>query len=273
MDCKQVEELIDAHVLGALDPVEMAAVETHLVDCGDCRVQFEQSRAVAALLPLGVRLVAAPEALFIRTMADIYRDLAENDESANNVRWLTPRWVTDRLVPAAAVAAAVVAVAALGLSMRLDGRVDDLDEGREAPRVADAGVIGDDQQLANLAFASDDLLRKSLSTPEASAADVDNAEEDGNVGAIYAWSPKWGVGVLLVTGLVAGRSYLACFESEEHGPQPGGIIQGQGSEFAQKAFRIVTNDRLVSVGLTERADCAEGGVPEEAWTHHWSLSD
>lgn len=286
MDCKQVEELIDAHALGALDPAEKAEVETHLSECGDCRVQYEQSRIVAEQLALSVQLHSAPEGLFHRTMADIYRDLAEEQRSAQPIRWYTPQRLLERVTPIGAAAAAVLAVVALGLGMRLDDRVDRLDSD-ENPQMVQGGAPIQEQQLANLAFASEDLLSRSLGDA-AGDPTVDQPgdqpaerpdqqpsapEGEGSVGAIYAWSQQWGVGVLLVTGLAIGHQYLACFELEEGGASPGGVLIGQGNFVSQKAFKIITSTPVVAVGLTTNATCDEGGDPSDTWLHYWSLTD
>jgi Putative zinc-finger len=255
MNCKEVEESIDAYALGALERREAEAVERHLAECGDCRVQFEESRAVVGSLPLAVPFKSAPPALFHRTMADIYRSEAE----AENVRWFSNRWLVRNSASLAAAAASVVAVASLAFALNLDGRVDELDETAEEP-----ATLGREQQLVNLAFADENRLTAALEPQEPAA------EEGSEVSAVYVWSPEYSVGVLMVFGLSVGRTYQACFESSEGGPRSAGffrVYDQRGN--AQKGFPTIPDDRVIAVGVTEGESCE----PAHDWTHYWPLDE
>lgn len=252
MDHKEVEELVDAHALGALDEPERAQVEAHLAECGDCRVQFEEASILAQQLPLSVPLIPAPRDLFHRTMADIHRDVAENGGGEEKVSWIGARW-TRRLVPLSAAAASLVAVAALGFTLLLNDRVDDIE---------DDGDSLQQQQLVNLVLASDDRQQAELGAQEVSAA------ETGEVSALYVWTPKQAAGVLIVSGLVAGGSYMACYETANSGVRNGGTLVAHEFGQAQTAFPIVKDDPLVGVGITSNEDCHDGN-----WLHHWEIED
>jgi Putative zinc-finger len=262
MDCRQVEELIDAHALDALDKSDKKLVERHLTECGDCRIQFESSSRVAALLPLSAPLHEAPPGLFNKTMSDIYRDLAANEPEAEKVRWFTPTWFSRYGTAAAAAAASLVAFASLGFALSLNDDVEDTDN-----LATSISNVARDQQLVNLALASDDRRAAEIE-PEPGRAD--------QTSAIYVWSPKYSVGVLIVDGieeLDGGLGYLTCFETRE-----AGIHQVAGSMdlydgHGQKAFWIVQDDPIVAVGLTAEDSCNEGGDPETEWRHYWRLSN
>jgi anti-sigma-K factor RskA len=62
MNCREVEELIPAYLLGALDEKEQAVVETHIRECPTCLALFhEQSPAITLLSRVGDSLQAPSE--------------------------------------------------------------------------------------------------------------------------------------------------------------------------------------------------------------------
>jgi anti-sigma-K factor RskA len=60
MQVRHVDEQIDAYVLGALEPHEIAEVEAHLAECETCRALLAASRRVADLLYYAVGTFALP---------------------------------------------------------------------------------------------------------------------------------------------------------------------------------------------------------------------
>ena len=48
--CRDLVELVTAHLDGALPPAEAAAVDAHLADCPGCRTYLDQVRATVAAL-------------------------------------------------------------------------------------------------------------------------------------------------------------------------------------------------------------------------------
>lgn len=71
-----VDDLIDAFVLGALEPEEVAAVDLHVEGCARCRALLAQARASADLLLLSVPQVATPPALRARVLARVRAEAA-----------------------------------------------------------------------------------------------------------------------------------------------------------------------------------------------------
>ncbi|GAC1584004.1 MAG: hypothetical protein NVS3B24_23000 [Candidatus Dormibacteria bacterium] len=57
---QQVDELIAAFALGAVDDVEAAMVRRHLPDCGDCQANLVRMTEVVAVLPLSLEEVLPP---------------------------------------------------------------------------------------------------------------------------------------------------------------------------------------------------------------------
>ena len=66
----EIEELLGAYALDAVDPDEASAVEAHLADCPRCRAEVEAHREVAALLGSGTS-TAVPEGVWDRIAADL----------------------------------------------------------------------------------------------------------------------------------------------------------------------------------------------------------
>ena len=62
MNCREVEELIPAYLLGALEEKEQALVEAHIRECPTCLALFhEQSPAITLLSGVGDSLQAPPD--------------------------------------------------------------------------------------------------------------------------------------------------------------------------------------------------------------------
>lgn len=146
MEHPEVEELLGAYALDALDPDEADAVERHLRDCPRCRAEVEAHREVASLL--GASGADAPEGLWDRIGSELQELPAPG--VPGELLAFTPlarqrrRRRLSVLVPLGAVAAAVVAaVVALSLEVgNLNGQVQSFQaatrSGGLAPLVASA---------------------------------------------------------------------------------------------------------------------------------------
>jgi hypothetical protein len=146
----EVEELLGAYALHAVDPHERARVEAHLETCPRCRAELREHEAVAGLL--GNSGGDAPDGLWDR-IADALEEQPppmriDLPAGQGVVRPLRRRPLREVL----AAAAAVVAIATLGVVVvRQDDRIDDLQTA-----MADEGLL----RAANAA----------LTDPRASAA-------------------------------------------------------------------------------------------------------
>jgi anti-sigma factor RsiW len=137
--CTHIQELLPAHVEGAIAPEEAQAVRAHLAECPGCRAEAERWERLEGLLNVHLRSIEpveepAVEALLTRLRAErpVWRIAPEP------VRFWR-RWA-----PGAALAAAAVLLAGYAPRISVDGARDALlDEAaavaatsRELPRVA-----------------------------------------------------------------------------------------------------------------------------------------
>jgi anti-sigma-K factor RskA len=113
-----VQELLGAYALDALEPDEADAVDLHLRECPRCRAEVADYRETAALLAFGG--VEAPAGVWEKIQASL-EEAPPQLELARVVPLRTSRWQTmgARIAAAAAV---VISVAALAIS--LAGRGD-----------------------------------------------------------------------------------------------------------------------------------------------------
>jgi anti-sigma-K factor RskA len=72
MDTPHVTDLLNAYVLGALEPDEVGLVEAHLETCAACRHQAESARALAQQLLYGIPLVQPPADLKRNVLARVH---------------------------------------------------------------------------------------------------------------------------------------------------------------------------------------------------------
>ena len=119
---EEIQELLGAYALDAVDPDEAAVIEDHLRDCPRCRAEVAQHRETAALLANAH--AEAPAALWDRVAASLEETPPPID--LERVVPLQPRARAGRPrlgLPAVAVAAAVVIALAVGLVAQ-DRRLD-----------------------------------------------------------------------------------------------------------------------------------------------------
>ena len=120
----EVQELLGAYTLDALEPDEADAVELHLRDCPRCRAEVADYRETAALLAYGG--VEAPPGVWEKIQASL-EEAPPRLELARVVPMRPSRWQSMG-AKVAAVAAVVISVATLAISVA--GRGDGGDDGR-----------------------------------------------------------------------------------------------------------------------------------------------
>ena len=143
----EIEELLGAYALDAVDPDEAQAVEAHLAECPRCRAEVEAHREVAALLSSG-STTDAPEGVWDRIAADLGDtpppvpiEVAFGSRRAERTSARRPG-----VLAGLAAAAAVVVIALMGAV--LVNQRSDLDELRDQAEVAQGdgsltALIGD----------------------------------------------------------------------------------------------------------------------------------
>ena len=107
----EIEELLGAYALDALDPDERQEVEDHLLTCPRCRAEVGAHREVTALLgnAAGDSPAAAPEDLWDRISASLQDDPPALAPVVRPAPWR--RYAV--IVPLTAVAAALILIVAL----------------------------------------------------------------------------------------------------------------------------------------------------------------
>jgi anti-sigma factor RsiW len=117
----EVEELLGAYALDALEPTEAQSVELHVRECPRCRAEVEEYRETAAMLAFGG--IDAPPGVWERIQASL--EEAPPELALARVVPIRPsRWQAwgTKLAAAAAV---VIALVALGVSVTRSGRDGD----------------------------------------------------------------------------------------------------------------------------------------------------
>jgi len=80
LTCDEVREMAAAFVLGALEPIEDAAVRTHLASCDDAHREIAELGGVLPVLAEAVPMVDPPVGLKTRLMAAAAADLEQRNE-------------------------------------------------------------------------------------------------------------------------------------------------------------------------------------------------
>ncbi len=176
---QEIEELLGAYALDAVEGDEAQAVADHLVDCARCRAEVAEHREVAALLAHGG--ADAPPAIWDRIAASIEGSgpLEHDTVLVPPALFSTPRaagsnrhraWQTRAVVPVAAAAAAVIGV----LGFQVVGQGNKLEEQGE--------------QIEAMA-AEDGLSRAfqaAIGAPDAQLVDLRSADGEHEVRAVMA---------------------------------------------------------------------------------------
>ena len=150
---EEIQELLGAYALDAVEAAERAAVEAHLAECPRCRAEVSEHLETAALLAAGG--AQAPDALWDRISGGLEGPipLESRRQRRAPVRWL-------------AAAAAAVAIAAVGLLsvevVRQRGEIEQL-----AASTQEATLVN----AANAALLDPEARRFRLTS--AAGADVD----------------------------------------------------------------------------------------------------
>jgi hypothetical protein len=129
MSHADLQELLGAYAIDALEPDEIEAVERHLADCPKCRAEVTGHHEVASML--GDSGGPAPASLWTRIAGSLEEPpppfrlaVADRPATASRRRWR--RGLTRGLIGTAAVAAAVL-IAVLGIQVvRLNNRTNQL---------------------------------------------------------------------------------------------------------------------------------------------------
>lgn len=109
-DCGDIRHALGVYVLGAIDPAERAAVDSHLKDCVDCREELAGLAGLPALLgrvPLADAERLALDSVEPKDLEEPSAELLDSLLQQVAARRRVRRW---RVIAAAAAAAIVIAV-------------------------------------------------------------------------------------------------------------------------------------------------------------------
>ena len=131
----EIESLLGAYALDAVDDDERAEVEAHLATCPRCRAEVAAHREVAALMANGA--VAAPEGLWDRIAEELSPELPASAPGAADLLAHLPRRARPpRRHPRAFVGALVLAAAVLVVVALLSLRVSNLTQQLHSTKTA-----------------------------------------------------------------------------------------------------------------------------------------
>lgn len=181
MNHDDLQSLLGAYALDALDPDEVAAVEAHLAECPRCRSEVAAHRSTASVLarvggeaPAGTwDRIAAEIALDDRADGEHLDEPSHHLHEPSNVVSLPVRRRVALPVVGAVAAAAAVAAVFLGVSAaRLDHRVNDLSNALRAgglQQTAAAAVLSPQHRNVQLLSPSDHLTAQVVTLPDGNA--------------------------------------------------------------------------------------------------------
>jgi anti-sigma-K factor RskA len=234
-----IQELLGAYALHAVEADEAEAVERHLEECPRCRAEVQGHREVATLL--GNSGGDAPEGLWDRIASRLEEPAPPMrlhlPGAPGNVVPLAPRRraTPGRIVTAVLGAAAVLAIAVLGAQVvRQQDRLDDMESA-----LPDSTL----QAAANAAFSDRSALKMELESL------------DGNVHGRAVMLPD-GSGYLIVHELpqLAGNRTYQLWGQTDGGIVSLGLL---GADPTTVAFQAGTDVSALMI-TAERA----GGVPQ-----------
>jgi anti-sigma factor RsiW len=241
MNHEEVQELLGAFALDAVEDEEAEAVELHLMECPRCRAEVASHREVAALLGNGG--LEAPHELWNRISAGLEGESAPpaltgfarpSDARREPGGWSAkPR----RGAVALAVAAAVAALALVGVKVSsLDGKVNHLQSALAASQLSQAAAEALFSQGAHqvVLASDDDHLRVDVAV-----------RSDGQ--AVVVWDD--------LPALKGGRTYQL-WGLVGHSPVSLGLT---GSDARNATFRLDSRVSLVMVTAEPAGGVTEPG--------------
>jgi anti-sigma-K factor RskA len=200
--------LAPAYALGALEPDERRAFESHLADCDRCAFEVRSLGRVTSGLAQAVPLVTPRAALRDRVLLAVGAGDAPATTPNINARWAIGNWL--------AYAACVAVATAAGLyAMNLRARVESLEARLEVAQLrlaaadramVDARRVAFETQSAMAVLAAADLTRVDLQGAPAAPQAVGRALWSRQSGMVFAANnlPPLPAGKIYQVWLVAG---------------------------------------------------------------------
>jgi anti-sigma-K factor RskA len=242
-----------AYVLGALEPLERRAFETHLAECDACASEVRSLARVTAGLAQSVPQVTPRSALRDRVLLAVGARGERASEPTLQARWRMSDWL--------AYAACVAIATAAGLyAMNLRARVENLEARLEVAQIrlaaadramVDARRVAFETQSAMAVLAAADLTRVDLQGAPAAPQAVGRALWSRQSGMVFAANN--------LPPLEAGKIYQVWLVAGAGPPVSAGLVAPDESGRGVGIFRTpVDVSGPVTVAVTIEP---EGGVP------------
>lgn len=195
----EVEELLGAYALDAVDDDERSAVDTHLATCPRCRAEVDRHREVAS--HLAQTGAPAPAELWDRIAESIAGDPPPPMRLVVGPR-RSGRWL---LAPLAAAAAAVIAVAAVAIA-------DDEDRDPGLAELAVAAFAAPDALTGDLVDAGGTPLARVAVLPDGTGFVIADELPDLDAGTYQLWGTDGNEVVSL--GVLGAAPEVVAFHAE-----------------------------------------------------------
>ena len=207
----EIQRLLGAYALDAVDGDEAEAVELHLRDCPRCRAEVNDHREVAALLAHAG--TAAPAELWTR-IASSLEEPPPGFQLARVTEVRPRRAVSVRVVAALSVAAAIV-VGVLGVKVVQDGnRLDELGRPRPSQQLlaaANAALVDSAARRVTLLSPDKQLSVNAVLLPDGTGYLVTNNLPPAAAGDVYQLWALVGTSKISA-GVLGARPSLVAFK-------------------------------------------------------------
>jgi hypothetical protein len=192
---EQIEELLGAYALDAVEGEEREAVELHLRECPRCRAEVAEHREVAALIAHGG--APAPAGVWDKIVASLEEPppqmRIEVSPDGGTVVPLEPRSSRRRMsrvqVAVLGAAAAIILVLAIAV-VRLDQRLGTMDDKATASEVASAALVDPSSRRGTLELHDGSVSVPAAITPDGSGFLLAGSTPELRNGLVYQ---LWGM--------------------------------------------------------------------------------
>ena len=196
MDCKDVEGLLPAYALDALDPQETAEVEAHLDTCPWCAALMREQVQVAASLAQAAELIEPPQGLRSSTLKAVGAQ-GQPSHQVRRRRLLLP----GRLAMGAAASVVVGLIAAIiGLGFYTSDQVNDLQEENAQLSVQLSQLSRQDDRLLNM-FVEQRSLSYIMASTDKQVLALQTSDAVPQARGMLLISSQGGSGILMAKGL------------------------------------------------------------------------
>ena len=177
---EELQELLGAYALDAVEQDERALIEAHLSDCHRCRTEVAEHLETAAMLAAAG--APAPDGIWDRIADQLEPEVVPIERARSRRR---PTWI------AAIAAAAVAAVLSVSV-VRQQGQIEQLTaaaEGAAVVRAANLALLHPEARRATLESERPGIRAEAVMLPDGSGYLVDDTLEPAPEGRTYQlWS-------------------------------------------------------------------------------------